>query len=168
MNKGEVPRPGTNTRMKTFEDIKKIAVLGAGTMGPGIAQTFAMGGYEVVMWTRSESTREKAKASLYASLKTFTEEGEIRPEDVDVVSPAEGMLTPYTAMVIFTLGIFLSNFIVNTIVMKRPFVGEPVSYKQYFAGNLKTHLVGVLGGCIWCLGTALNYICAGKAGAAVS
>ena len=71
--------------MKTFEDIKKIAVLGAGTMGPGIAQTFAMGGYEVVMWTRSESTREKAKASLYASLKTFAEEGEIKPEDVDVI-----------------------------------------------------------------------------------
>ena len=50
--------------MKTFDDIKRITVLGAGTMGPGIAQTFAMGGYEVVMWTRSESTREKAKASL--------------------------------------------------------------------------------------------------------
>ena len=77
-------------------------------------------------------------------------------------------LTPYTAMVIFALGVFLSNFVVNTIVMKKPFVGEPVSYKQYFAGNFKTHLVGVLGGCIWCLGTALNYICAGKAGAAVS
>ena len=77
-------------------------------------------------------------------------------------------MTPYTAMVIFALGVFLSNFIVNTIVMKKPFVGEPVTYKQYFAGNLKTHLVGVLGGCIWALGTSLNYICAGTAGAAVS
>ena len=83
-------------------------------------------------------------------------------------APAAGKLTPYTAMVIFTLGVFLSNFIVNTIVMKKPFVGEPVTYKQYFAGNMKTHLVGILGGCIWALGTALNYICAGKAGAAVS
>ena len=83
-------------------------------------------------------------------------------------APAAGKLTPYTAMVIFALGVFLSNFVVNTIVMKKPFVGEPVSYKQYFAGNLKTHLVGVLGGCIWALGTSLNYICAGTAGAAVS
>ena len=33
--------------MKTLADIKKIAVLGAGTMGPGIAQTYAMGGYQV-------------------------------------------------------------------------------------------------------------------------
>ena len=83
-------------------------------------------------------------------------------------APAAGMLTHYTAMVIFALGVFLSNFVVNTIVMKKPFVGEPVTYKQYFAGNFKTHLVGVLGGCIWALGTSLNYISAGEAGAAVS
>jgi len=55
-------------------DIKKIAVLGAGTMGPGIAQMYAMGGYPVTMWTRSEQTREKAKESLYKSLQTFVEE----------------------------------------------------------------------------------------------
>ena len=83
-------------------------------------------------------------------------------------TPAAGKLTPYTAMVIFSLGVFLSNFVVNTIVMKKPFVGEPVTYKQYFAGSFPTHLVGVLGGCIWALGTSLNYICAGTAGAAVS
>ena len=68
----------------------------------------------------------------------------------------------------FAIGVFLSNFIVNTIVMKKPFVGEPVTYKQYFSGNFKTHLVGILGGAIWALGTSLNYISAGKAGAAVS
>ena len=68
-----------------LSDIKKIAVLGAGTMGPGIAQTYAMGGYEVKMWTRSESTREKAKASLRAQLETFADEGEIKAEDVDVI-----------------------------------------------------------------------------------
>lgn len=71
--------------MKTINDIKTIAVLGAGTMGPGIAQTFAMGGYSVVMWTRSEATREKAKKALYAQLLTFAEEGEIKKEDVDTV-----------------------------------------------------------------------------------
>ncbi len=83
-------------------------------------------------------------------------------------APAAGKVTPYTAMVIFALGVFLSNFVVNTIVMKKPFVGEPVTYGQYFAGNFKTHLVGMLGGAIWALGTSLNYISAGQAGAAVS
>ena len=71
--------------MKTLANIKKIAVLGAGTMGPGIAQTYAMGGYEVTMWTRSESTREKARAALKTQLETFAREGEIAPGDVDVI-----------------------------------------------------------------------------------
>ena len=60
--------------MNSLSDIKKIAVLGAGTMGPGIAQMFAIGGFPVTMWTRSEQTREKAKESLYKSLQTFVEE----------------------------------------------------------------------------------------------
>lgn len=71
--------------MKTLQDIKKIAVLGAGTMGPGIAQIYAMGGYEVTMWTRSEKTREKAKAALYSQLETFAKEGEIKAEDVETI-----------------------------------------------------------------------------------
>ena len=71
--------------MKTLADIKKIAVLGAGTMGPGIAQTYAIGGYEVTMWTRSESTREKAKAALHNSLVTFAEEGVIAQEDIETI-----------------------------------------------------------------------------------
>ena len=82
--------------------------------------------------------------------------------------PAAGMLTPYSAIFIFSLGVLVSNLIFNTYVMKRPFVGEPVSYSEYFKGGLSTHLVGVLGGAIWCLGTAFSYIAAGKAGAAVS
>ncbi len=89
-------------------------------------------------------------------------------DTTNFVSPAAGKVTPYTAIVIFTLGVLLSNFIFNTIVMRKPFVGEPVSYKEYFKGNFKTHLVGMLGGAIWCLGTALSYITAEKAGPAVS
>ena len=83
-------------------------------------------------------------------------------------SPAAGKVTPYTAIVIFSIGVFLSNFIFNTIVMKKPFVGEPVAASEYFKGNFKTHLVGMLGGAIWCLGTAFSYIASGKAGAAIS
>lgn len=83
-------------------------------------------------------------------------------------APAPGKVTPYTAIVIFSLGVLASNFLFNTLVMKRPFVGEPVSYSEYFKGSTKTHLVGMLGGAIWCLGTAFSYIASGKAGAAIS
>ena len=82
--------------------------------------------------------------------------------------PTAGMLTPYSAIFVFSIGVLLSNFVFNTLVMRRPFVGEAVSYKEYFKGSLSTHLVGVLGGAIWCLGTAFSYIAAGKAGAAIS
>ena len=83
-------------------------------------------------------------------------------------SPAKGMLTPYGAFFIFAIGIFVSNFIFNSLVMKRPFVGSPVNYSQYFKGNLKAHSVGFLGGIIWGVGTVLSYIAAGKAGPAIS
>jgi len=82
--------------------------------------------------------------------------------------PASGKMTPYTAMVIFSLGVFVSNFLFNTILMKKPINGEPVSYATYFKGKFKVHMVGVLGGIIWGIGNSLNLIAAGKAGAAIS
>ncbi len=82
--------------------------------------------------------------------------------------PAQGKMTPYTAFVIFSLGVFASNFIFNTVLMKKPISGAPVQYKEYFKGNFSIHLVGILGGIIWGVGNSLNLIAAGKAGAAVS
>ncbi len=83
-------------------------------------------------------------------------------------SPTPGMATPYSAFFIFSLGVLASNFLFNTILMKRPFVGAPVSYKDYFNGTSTTHLVGIAGGAIWGLGTILSFMAAGKAGAAIS
>jgi glucose uptake protein len=84
------------------------------------------------------------------------------------INPAAGKMTPYTAMFIFACGIFVSNFIFNTIAMKKPFEGSPVNYREYFKGRFNIHLVGILGGLIWGLGNAFNLIAAGKAGAAIS
>ena len=83
-------------------------------------------------------------------------------------SPAAGKMTPYTAVFIFSVGIFLSNFIFNTILMKKPLQGLPTGYKEYFKGNFGLHMVGVLGGLIWGIGNSLNLIAAGKAGPAIS
>ena len=83
-------------------------------------------------------------------------------------NPAIGKMTPYTAMFIFACGIFISNFLFNSIVMKKPFEGQPVTYREYFKGGFRIHIVGVLGGLIWGLGNAFNLIAAGKAGAAIS
>ncbi|HEY4110599.1 GRP family sugar transporter [Puia sp.] len=89
--------------------------------------------------------------------------------DVDnFAMPAAGKMTPYTAVFIFSCGILVSNFLFNTILMRRPFDGSPVSYRDYFRGGTGTHFVGILGGLIWGLGNALNLIAAGKAGPAIS
>lgn len=83
-------------------------------------------------------------------------------------NPEPGKATPYTAFFLFAVGIFLSNFLFNTLAMKQPVEGAPVDYRTYFKGSLRTHSVGVLGGFVWGLGTVLSYIAAGKAGAAIS
>jgi glucose uptake protein len=92
-----------------------------------------------------------------------------RSMDLDnFISPAAGMMTPYTAVFIFSLGIFFSNFLFNTLLMKRPISGTPTNYKAYFKGKFSIHMVGILGGIIWGIGNSFNLIAAGKAGAAIS
>jgi glucose uptake protein len=82
--------------------------------------------------------------------------------------PAVGKMTPYTAVFIFSAGIFISNFLFNTVLIKKPFSGTSLRYADYFAGKFKIHLVGILGGLIWGIGNSFNLIAAGKAGPAIS
>jgi len=82
--------------------------------------------------------------------------------------PESGLLTPYTALVIFSAGIFVSNILFNTVLMRKPIEGDPVPYKIYFGEGFKTHITGILGGLIWGLGMLFSIIAAGKAGYAIS
>jgi glucose uptake protein len=86
----------------------------------------------------------------------------------DFAHPEIGKLTPYTALVLFALGILISSFLFNTWQMFRPFQGAAVSFSDYFAGIAKDHLIGMLGGAIWFVGMALSILASEKAGAAVS
>ena len=86
----------------------------------------------------------------------------------DLTNPEPGYLSPYTAVFIFSLGVLISNILFNTLLMKKPIEGAPVSYKDYFAGKSKEHITGILGGMIWCIGMSFSIIAAGKAGYAIS
>ncbi len=79
-----------------------------------------------------------------------------------------GKMGPYAAVFVFAAGIFLSNFLWNTLVMKRPFIGTPVAFGDYFRGGFSTHLTGILGGVIWGVGMSLSLIASGRAGYAIS
>ena len=80
-----------------------------------------------------------------------------------------GKLSPYTALLCFSVGLFLSNFLWNTIAMRWPFRGEQVRYRDYFVqGSIRLHAIGILGGVIWNLGMGLSIIASSAAGAALS
>lgn len=86
----------------------------------------------------------------------------------DPLNPEPGMLTPYSAFFFFVIGIAVSNFVFNTILMKKPIEGEAVTFGQYFKAGARGHLAGLFGGMVWALGTSLSLIAAGKAGYAIS
>jgi glucose uptake protein len=86
----------------------------------------------------------------------------------DFVNPEAGKLTPYSALFFFAIGVLVSNFLFNYLIMKKPFDGEPLAFKDYKAGSMGVHLTGILGGVIWNLGMAMSIIAAGKAGYAIS
>ncbi len=57
------------------------------------------------------------------------------PEQFNTMPP--GKIGPYTAMVLFSLGVLLSNFVLNTAIMLRPFSGPPVAPSDYFRGAVR-------------------------------
>jgi glucose uptake protein len=77
-------------------------------------------------------------------------------------------LTPYSAATFLTLGALLSCFIWNIYFMKKPLVGEPVGFGGFFSGAPSGHLLGLLGGAIWGLGTVFNLVAGGTTTFAVS
>ena len=84
-------------------------------------------------------------------------------------NPEPGMLTPYTAVFLFSIGCYVSGFIWNTYFMYKPVEGNPSTYRDYFRlGSPKIHLVGILGGAIWALGLSFSIIAAEQAGPAIS
>jgi glucose uptake protein len=86
----------------------------------------------------------------------------------DFNHPEAGKLSPYTAVFLFSVGIFLSNFILNTLLMRKPLMGGRVTYGDYFRGSARNHLMGVFGGLVWCIGMSFNIIASGLAGPAIS
>ncbi len=85
------------------------------------------------------------------------------------VNPEAGLLTPYTAVVVFSVGLVVSSIVFVTVIMYKPIAGDPVSPGDYFKkGNPKLHMIGMAGGAIWSLGMAFSIIAAGAAGPAIA
>ena len=77
-------------------------------------------------------------------------------------------LGPYSLAVFFTLGALLSCFIWNIYFMKHPLVGEPVAFSGFFKAPASAHLLGLLGGFIWGIGTVFSLVAGNSIGFAIA
>jgi glucose uptake protein len=79
-----------------------------------------------------------------------------------------GKITSYTAVVLFSVGALVSTAVFNPLFMAKPVEGEPVKISQWFRAGSRTHLIGMLGGAIWCLGNSVSFMSVGAASPAIS
>jgi glucose uptake protein len=77
-------------------------------------------------------------------------------------------LGPYSAAIFLTMGALLSCFIWNIYFMRHPLVGDPVSFGGFFHAAASGHVLGLLGGFIWGIGTVFNLVAASFTGVAIS
>jgi 3-hydroxybutyryl-CoA dehydrogenase len=68
-----------------LENIREIAVIGSGTMGPGIALTFANHGYRVRICDLDERALQSAKKVLRAGAETLAKHGLVQSAEVDQI-----------------------------------------------------------------------------------
>jgi 3-hydroxybutyryl-CoA dehydrogenase len=76
------------------EDIKSIALLGAGMIGNGLALHFAKAGYQVSLYSRTQATLDKAMENIRATLATLLE----KPADSAEVAKIMGRVSTTTDM----------------------------------------------------------------------
>jgi 3-hydroxybutyryl-CoA dehydrogenase len=62
-------------------EISRVGVVGAGTMGNGIAQVFAQSGFEVSLIDAAEGALEPARAAIDKSLTKLVEKGKLQAAD---------------------------------------------------------------------------------------
>ena len=75
--------------------IKRVGVIGAGTMGNGIAQVFAQSGFDVKLCDTIPAAIDRAKATIEKSLGKFVEKGKLSVADRDA---ALGRLKTFTGL----------------------------------------------------------------------
>jgi 3-hydroxybutyryl-CoA dehydrogenase len=77
---------GTAAAASAAREVATVAVLGAGTMGRGIAQAAAMAGYDTRCFEPVEEAREKAAAAVRRTLAKGVELGKTAAADADAAA----------------------------------------------------------------------------------
>ena len=74
---------------------KEVAVIGAGTMGRGIAQVFAQSGFDAYMYDTVPAALESASAQINKMLDRAVEKGKMQADDA---AAAKGRLHPVSSL----------------------------------------------------------------------
>lgn len=86
----------------------------------------------------------------------------------DFTASDAGKISSYTAVVFFSFGALISTILVDPLFMAKPVEGRPVNISEWFKGSARAHLLGLLGGFIWCLGNSVSFMAVGAASPAIS
>jgi 3-hydroxybutyryl-CoA dehydrogenase len=100
--------------------IKRVGVVGAGTMGNGIAQVFAHNGYEVHLVDAVAPALDRARSTIEKSLGKFVEKGKLKAEERDA---ALGRLTTGTDVQALADVDYVVEAIVEDATVKRELFG---------------------------------------------
>jgi 3-hydroxybutyryl-CoA dehydrogenase len=98
------------------KDIQHVAVIGAGTMGAGIAQVFAQSGFDVSLQDVSQAAVDAARRRIEGSIDKFVEKGKMPRADADA---ALGRLRVRTNIESLTDADFVVEAIVEDVSAKR-------------------------------------------------
>src|SRR5512138_3392058 len=74
--------PSRNSPRETQMDFQRVAVVGTGMMGPGIAVTFALGGLNTILVSRTQANGAKGLATARALADTLLTHGLAEEEQV--------------------------------------------------------------------------------------
>ena len=102
-------------------DVKRVGVIGAGTMGNGIAQVFAQSGYEVRLIDAVPAALDRARGTIDKSLGKFVEKGKLKAEDRDA---ALARLSTGTEIQAFADVDYVVEAIVEDVTVKRDLFGQ--------------------------------------------
>jgi glucose uptake protein len=148
--------------------VGNVVWLGAGMAAVAAAIFFCMRAYGMLASTQAQPPFKGILLSVAAGLLIafffrFTANSLDRLD-----APQPGRLTPYTALVFFAAGAWVSTFLFNPVFMRRPVAGPPLTAADYFAAPPRVHLLGLVGGGIWVTGMMLALLASDTAGDAIS
>ena len=100
---------------------KKVVLAGAGTMGASLAQVYAQAGWETVLWNRSASGLDRARALIALNQESFVREGLLTQEASDALLARIRMTTERDD---FSDAALVVENIVEKLDAKRAFFAE--------------------------------------------